>query len=176
MALLASAPVDTGRRSYHFRGIQTNEQEDGIQEVSTPEQRARQEIDRLLCAVGWLVQDLKSADLHAARGVALREFELNPGHGTADFLLYVDGKACGVIEAKKQGSMLTEWRSRRPRYTPGLPASLPAWGRPLPVACPPPSSWTRSPPAPTPKSCDSGPWDRTSFARRCSTTGVAPAP
>ena len=132
MALLASAPVDTGRRSYHFRGIQTNEQEDGIQEVSTPEQRARQEIDRLLCAVGWLVQDLKSADLHAARGVALREFELNPGHGTADFLLYVDGKACGVIEAKKQGATLTGVEAQSARYAQGLPPTLPAWQRPPP--------------------------------------------
>ena len=47
-----------------------------------PEERARQSIDRLLTAAGWAVQDFKGADLHAARGVALREFELNPGHGT----------------------------------------------------------------------------------------------
>jgi type I restriction enzyme R subunit len=72
-----------------------------------PEQQARMPIDRLLAAAGWAVQHLKSADLQAARGVALREFELNPGHGTADYLLYVDGKACGVIEAKKQGATLT---------------------------------------------------------------------
>jgi type I restriction enzyme, R subunit len=72
-----------------------------------PEERARQSIDRLLTAAGWAVQDFKDADLHAARGIALREFELNPGHGTADYLLYVDGRAAGVIEAKKQGATLT---------------------------------------------------------------------
>jgi hypothetical protein len=64
-------------------------------------------IDQLLSAAGWAVQDLKAAHVHAARGVALREFELNAGHGTADYLLYVDGKAAGVVEAKKQGATLT---------------------------------------------------------------------
>jgi type I restriction enzyme R subunit len=100
---------------------------------STPEQRARAEIDRLLTAAGWTVQDLKAADIHAARGVALREFELNPGFGTADYLLYVDGKACGVIEAKKQGATLTGVEAQSGRYAQGLPPSLPAWRRPLPV-------------------------------------------
>ena len=97
-----------------------------------PEQLARREIDRLLAAAGWAVQDFKAANLAAALGVALREFELNPGHGTADYLLYVDGKACGVIEAKKQGATLTGVEIQSARYAQGLPASLPAWRRPLP--------------------------------------------
>ncbi|MBK6864783.1 MAG: DEAD/DEAH box helicase family protein [Ideonella sp.] len=97
-----------------------------------PEQLARREIDRLLAAAGWAVQDFKAADLQAARGVALREFELNPGHGTADYLLYVEGKACGVIEAKKQGATLTGVEAQSARYAQGLPPALPAWRRPLP--------------------------------------------
>jgi type I restriction enzyme, R subunit len=52
-----------------------------------------------------------SANLHAGsgavKGVAIREFPLNPGHGFADYLLYVNGKACGVIEAKKEGATLS---------------------------------------------------------------------
>ncbi|MCX8114953.1 MAG: type I restriction endonuclease, partial [Burkholderiaceae bacterium] len=64
--------------------------------------------------------------------MALREFELNPGHGTADYLLYVDGKAAGVIEAKKQGATLTGVEIQSAKYAQGLPASLPAWRRPLP--------------------------------------------
>ena len=92
-----------------------------------PEQLARREIDRLLALAGWAVQDFKAADLHAARGVALREFELNPGHGSADYLLYVDARACGVIEAKKQGATLTGVEIQSARYAQGLPASLPAW-------------------------------------------------
>ena len=98
----------------------------------SPEQQARAEIDRLLAAAGWAVQDVKAADLHAARGVALREFELNPGFGTADYLLYVDGKACGVIEATKRGATLTGVELQSGKYAQGLPASLPAWRRPLP--------------------------------------------
>jgi hypothetical protein len=47
--------------------------------MASPGKRARQEIDRLLTAAGWAVQDFKGANLHAARDVALREFELNPG-------------------------------------------------------------------------------------------------
>ena len=47
------------------------------------------------------------ANIHAARGVALREFPLNTGFGFANYLLYVDGKAAGVVEAKKEGTTLT---------------------------------------------------------------------
>ena len=77
----------------------------------TPEARARQTIDALLTAAGWHVCDVASANLHAGsgavKGVAIREFPLNPGHGFADYLLYVNGKACGVIEAKKEGATLS---------------------------------------------------------------------
>ncbi|MFN2349432.1 MAG: hypothetical protein ABR558_07660 [Thioalkalivibrio sp.] len=41
-----------------------------------PEQQARREIDRLLTAAGWSVQDADKASIHAARGVAIREFPL----------------------------------------------------------------------------------------------------
>ena len=52
----------------------------------------------LLEAAGWHVCDAAAANIHAARGVAIREFPL-PGYGFADYLLYVDGKAAGVVEA-----------------------------------------------------------------------------
>ncbi len=73
----------------------------------TPEQKARVSIDTLLTAAGWLVCDMAHANIHAARGVAIREFPLNPGYGFADYLLYIDGKAAGVVEAKKEGTTLT---------------------------------------------------------------------
>lgn len=92
------------------------------------------EIDRLLLAAGWAVQDIADVHLHAARGVAIREFPLNPGHGFADYLLYVDGKACGVVEAKKPGTTLTGVEIQSAHYLQGLPAGLPAWRRPLPFA------------------------------------------
>ncbi|MDP3709394.1 MAG: hypothetical protein Q8R56_15150, partial [Polaromonas sp.] len=73
----------------------------------TPEAKARQTIDALLMQAGWHVCNILDANIQAARGVALREFPLNTGYGFADYLLYIDGKAAGVIEAKKEGSTLT---------------------------------------------------------------------
>ena len=77
---------------------------------------------------------MADANIHAARGVALREFPLNAGFGFADYLLYVDGKAAGVIEAKKEGSTLTGVEVQSARYAQGLPGALPAWRRPLPFS------------------------------------------
>lgn len=98
----------------------------------TPEALARRHIDQLLSAAGWVICDMKNVNLHAAQGVAIREFPLNPGHGFADYLLYVNGKACGVIEAKKEGVTLKGVEAQSERYAQGLPAALPAWRRPLP--------------------------------------------
>ncbi|MCW5672062.1 MAG: DEAD/DEAH box helicase family protein [Hydrogenophaga sp.] len=102
----------------------------------TPEARARQTIDALLIAAGWHVCSVANANIHAGdgavKGVAIREFPLNPGHGYADYLLYVNGKACGVIEAKKEGATLSGVEGQSARYAQGLPVSLPAWRRPLP--------------------------------------------
>lgn len=98
----------------------------------TPEQRARETIDALLEKAGWQVSDAKAANIHACCGVAIREFPLAQGHGTADYLLYVDGKAAGVIEAKKAGATLSGVEVQSRKYTEGLPAALPAWHRPLP--------------------------------------------
>ena len=99
-----------------------------------PEERARAEIDRLLAAAGWSVQSMNEANIHAARGVALREFPLKTGHGSADYLLYIDARAAGVIEAKKEGVTLTGVEPQSDRYAQGLPDELPAWNRPLPFS------------------------------------------
>ncbi|MDF1554520.1 MAG: type I restriction-modification enzyme R subunit C-terminal domain-containing protein [Deferrisomatales bacterium] len=98
----------------------------------TPEQKAREHIDALLEAAGWHLCDAKAANIHAGRGVAIREFPLQTGHGFADYLLYVDGRAAGVIEAKKVGSTLSGVEVQSRKYTEGLPEALPAWHRPLP--------------------------------------------
>jgi type I restriction enzyme R subunit len=78
------------------------------------------------------VQDVSATNIHAGRGVAIREFPLVSGHGFADYLLYVDGKAAGVIEAKKVGATLTGVEVQSSKYTAGLPTGLPAWHNPLP--------------------------------------------
>lgn len=78
------------------------------------EAHARTHIDALLEQAGWGVCDLVHANLGVALGVAIREFPLKPGHGVADYLLYVKGKACGVIEAKRPGATLKVDPYRQP--------------------------------------------------------------
>ena len=97
-----------------------------------PEQIARKTIDDLLSAAGWQLQDRKQADIFASRGVAIREFPLKSGFGFADYMLYIDGAAAGVVEAKKEGTTLTGVELQTTKYSEGLPESLPAPRRPLP--------------------------------------------
>jgi type I restriction enzyme, R subunit len=88
------------------------------------EQRARVLIDRQLTDAGWVVQDGKDLNLFAGQGVAVREVIMARGHGRADYLIYVDQKAVGVIEAKPAGTTLSgvEWQSSM--YAEGLPAEV----------------------------------------------------
>jgi len=97
-----------------------------------PEQEARVEIDRQLEQSGWQVQDADQMNVFAAQGVAVREVTLKSGHGKVDYLLFVDGKAVGVLEAKKLGFPLTGVEVQAERYSDGLPDALDAPYRPLP--------------------------------------------
>lgn len=97
-----------------------------------PEDRAREEIDRLLTAAGWYVCDFGAHDI--SKPCAIREFPLKRGHGAVDYLLYLHGKAVGVIEAKKIGHTLKGVEVQSEKYTTGLPDDLPAHDRPLPFA------------------------------------------
>jgi len=69
-----------------------------------PEQQARDNIDRMLTAAGWMVQDWKHINLGASCGVAVREHPTDTG--SADYILYVNRQAVGVIEAKKDATNL----------------------------------------------------------------------
>jgi type I restriction enzyme R subunit len=98
--------------------------------MPTPEEQARELIDANLLASGWIVQTFKHMNLGAGTGLAVTEF---PGaHGEADYLLYVDGKAIGVVEAKPVGHTLKGVEGQSASYADGLAAKLPAWRRPLP--------------------------------------------
>ncbi len=88
----------------------------------TPEQLARQQIDAQLLACGWLVQDYKQFNPAAGRGIALREVPLKSG--TCDYLLLVDRKAVGVIEAKKEGTLLSGVAEQSRHYAENLPEFL----------------------------------------------------
>src|SRR5262245_40384373 len=100
--------------------------------MENPGQKARKAIDDMLQQAGWKIQDVARVNLGAAQGVAIREFPLKPGYGFADYLLYIDGAAAGVIEAKKEGTTLTGVEIQARRYSEGLPERLPAHVRPLP--------------------------------------------
>jgi len=79
------------------------------------------EIDRQLRAAGWAVVDRRDLNLFTPQGSAVREVIMAPGAGRADYLLYLDKRVVGVIEAKPMGTPLSgvEWQSAR--YAAGLP-------------------------------------------------------
>lgn len=64
-----------------------------------PEQIARDNIDKQLLACGWVIQDKAKINLQAALGVAVREYQTDIG--PADYVLFVDKKPVGIIEAKR---------------------------------------------------------------------------
>jgi type I restriction enzyme R subunit len=87
-----------------------------------PEQLARQQIDEQLRNCGWVIQDYRAVDFTAGRGIALREVPLKSG--PCDYLLLVDRKAVGVIEAKKSGTTLSIVADQSARYASSLPELL----------------------------------------------------
>lgn len=97
------------------------------------ELETRKEIDRQLIAAGWVVQDEERANLYAGTGVALREVSL--ANGRADYLLYVDAKLVGVIEAKREGTAPRGAEAQLDRYLRGLTAEqrFAAWRRDQPL-------------------------------------------
>jgi type I restriction enzyme R subunit len=97
-----------------------------------PEQHARRHIDAALNAAGWIVQDRADVNLAAAPGVAVREFKMASGHGFADYLLFVQGKAVGVLEAKPAGYALGSVELQADKYATGLPPGLNPPVNPLP--------------------------------------------
>src|SRR5688572_16614363 len=98
----------------------------------TPEQESRQQIDRQLEEADWVVQDYRQMNISAGLGVAIREFPLSGG--SADYMLYADAKAIGVVEAKPKGHTLTGVETQSAKYLSGLPALFPNHRLPLPFA------------------------------------------
>lgn len=82
-----------------------------------PEQIARDKIDQMLVDAGWLVQSKDEVNLSAEKGVALRE--TNTESGSADYILFVNSKAVGVIEAKAEdlGFKLLQVEEQSVRYS-----------------------------------------------------------
>lgn len=97
-----------------------------------PEQIAREKIDQMLQATGWIVQDRDQINLMAGPGVAVREFPLDTGE--ADYLLFANQKAVGVVEAKSFGTTLSGVADQSGKYAVGLPPEIPHVALPLPFA------------------------------------------
>ncbi|WNI24696.1 DEAD/DEAH box helicase family protein [Streptomyces sp. ITFR-16] len=98
------------------------------------EVQARVRIDAMLADAGWLVQDRDDLNPLAGRGVAVREFTL--ASGRADYVLYVDGRIVGVIEAKREGDHLSSALTQNERYAKGVlkEHSLAVWRESEPFA------------------------------------------
>lgn len=60
----------------------------------------------MLQQCGWGVQDKDSVNLGASPGVAVRELGFRRDHGLDDYALYVNRRLAGVIEAKREGTLL----------------------------------------------------------------------
>ncbi|MFV2020339.1 type I restriction-modification enzyme R subunit C-terminal domain-containing protein [Micromonospora sp. LOL_023] len=101
------------------------------------EVQTRAEIDRQLTAAGWQVQDETQINLYAGdsgvAGVAVREVTLATGR--ADYLLYVQQKLVGVVEAKREGTAPRGVEAQLDRYLHGLTAAqrMSAWRRDAPL-------------------------------------------
>ncbi|TDC25687.1 DEAD/DEAH box helicase [Streptomyces sp. 8K308] len=91
------------------------------------EVQARARIDEMLRDAGWLVQDRDEVNPQAGQGVAVREFTLATGR--ADYVLYVDGRIVGVVEAKREGDHLSSAVVQNDRYAAGVAKkhSLAVW-------------------------------------------------
>lgn len=85
-------------------------------EIQNPEQKARGNIDALLRQAGWSVQHNKKIDLNDGLGQAVREYQTDVG--PADYVLFIDKKAVGVIEAKREdlGHKITDVGSQTEGY------------------------------------------------------------
>src|SRR5205807_8859348 len=101
--------------------------------MPSPEELAREKIDKLLTDCGWILQNRGTINLSAGRGIAIREALLQ-GRDEVDYLLFVDGKAIGTVEAKPEGFTLTGVEEQSGKYGKNLLDIYPKWREPLPFA------------------------------------------
>jgi len=101
--------------------------------MPSPEELAREKIDKILADCGWIIQNRNTINLSADRGIAIREALLKD-RDEVDYLLFVDGKALGTVEAKPEGYTLTGVEEQSGKYGKGLLDIYPKWREPLPFA------------------------------------------
>lgn len=99
----------------------------------TPEIKARHnKINPKLIAAGWDIQDYRTANVHSSKGVAVEYFQMGKGVGEADYILFVNGIAVGVVEAKKEGVTLIGKETQTKGYAEGFPENYRHVTLPLP--------------------------------------------
>ncbi len=98
----------------------------------TPEQQARNRIDELLTKCGWIIQSKDEINPGAGVGIAVREFPTD--EGPADYALFVNRTAVGIIEAKPEGTTLSGVSEQTERYIRNFSADIPHVQLPLPFA------------------------------------------
>ena len=104
------------------------------------EDQTRKEIDQKLISAGWVIQDKKRINLFESLGVAVRDkfagqqiwtakgcpegkstgmcfYQMDTSTGPADYMLFIDAKACGIIEAKREGEDLGHVAEQSARYS-----------------------------------------------------------
>ncbi len=91
--------------------------------MPTPEELARQNIDALLKQCGWLIPRI-------TRNSTFPLVEASPfaksgsAKGRCDYLLLIDRKPVGIIEAKKEGITLSSVADQSGQYAENLPEFL----------------------------------------------------
>lgn len=97
-----------------------------------PEDKARHDlINPALKSAGWEIQHYSSASPYSAKGVAVEYFQIG-GRKEVDYVLFVDGVAVGVIEAKKEGETLIGKEFQSSKYAHNFPEEFKHVGLPLP--------------------------------------------
>lgn len=97
------------------------------------EAETRKLIDEKLEAAGWLIQDKNRLNLMQSLGVAVREMDTDTG--PADYMLFIEGKACSIIEAKREGAQLGGVAEQSGRYATSNTKHIERWvpdDQPLP--------------------------------------------
>lgn len=98
----------------------------------TPEQKARLKIDNMLKDAGWDIVDRMHYN-PSVSAVAIEEGLLK-GNLEADYLLFIEGKAIGVLEAKRAEKQLNEVVAEQAEnYTHKLLDWYQTWQKPLPL-------------------------------------------
>ncbi len=79
-----------------------------------PEELARSGIDTKLTLSGWIVQSYHDFNPSSGNGIAVTEYPTESGF--ADYILFIERKPVGVIEAKKEGNTLSQVHEQTTRY------------------------------------------------------------